>query len=197
MIRVGIDFDNTIVNYEGIFHKAAVDLGWMPASVGTSKQAVKHYFIDRNEEPRWTELQGVVYGKAIRHAKPYEGLTQALVQMKTNNTLLFVVSHKTQYPIIGDKLDFHAAARLWLANNGLERCFDQVYFCVEKDEKVQQIADLHLDWFIDDLPSILAHPHFPDYTQGVLFDPDHQHADMHTFQRVTHWSDVPSMIRVI
>ncbi|MCY7294456.1 HAD family hydrolase [Alteromonas sp. a30] len=194
-MRVGIDFDNTIVNYQGVFHKAAVDLGWLPESVGTSKQEVKHYFIDRNEESRWTELQGVVYGKAIRHAKPFEGLTQSLVQMKTDNMLLFVISHKTQYPIIGDKLDFHAAARLWLATNGLERCFDQVYFCPEKDEKVQQIADLHLDWFIDDLPSILEHDDFPEHTKGVLFDPDDHHQTFSSARRVSHWSDIPHLIR--
>lgn len=195
MVRVGIDFDNTIVNYEGIFHKAGVDIGWLPESVEKTKQAVKRYFIERNEEPRWTELQGLVYGKAIRDAKPYDGLGQALAQMKTNNMLLFVVSHKTQYPIIGDKLDFHAAARLWLANNGLERCFDQVYFCPEKSEKVQQIADLHLDWFIDDLPSILEHELFPAHTQGVLFDPDKHHQGYEKHTLIHHWSDIPQLIR--
>lgn len=197
MLRVGIDFDNTIVNYEGVFHKAAVDAGWMPKDIGTSKQAVKSYFIDRNEEPRWTELQGLVYGKAIEFAKPFEGLLKALLEMQTDNMLLFIVSHKTRYPIIGDKLDFHEAAKTWLAENGIEQHMSQIYFCPEKDEKVQQIADLQLDWFIDDLPSILEHQLFPENTKGMLFDPDGHHQTKHNAGHISvqRWTEIPSVLR--
>lgn len=198
MYRVGIDFDNTIVNYDGVFHRAAVDLQWMPSSIGQSKQAVKQYFIERDEESRWTELQGKVYGDAIQHAKPYNGLINALLRMQTNNVLLFIVSHKTRYPIIGEKLDFHEAARKWLAINGIEQLFRQTYFCPEKEEKIQQIVDLQLDWFIDDLPSVLAHPNFPVNTTGILFDPDsHYQTDplMSAHQSVNQWLEIPGIIQ--
>jgi len=197
MFRVGIDFDNTIVNYDGVFHKAAVEAGWMPDTVEPGKQAVKQYFIDRDEEPRWTELQGKVYGKAIKHAKPYAGLVNALLRMQTNNVLLFIVSHKTRYPIIGEKLDFHGAAREWLAVNGIEQLIRQTYFCPEKEEKIQQITDLQLDWFIDDLPSILKHPQFPENTRGILFDPDcHYQSDPLAFahRSVNQWSEIPRIV---
>ncbi|UAA39523.1 HAD family hydrolase [Paraneptunicella aestuarii] len=199
MLRIGIDFDNTIVNYDGVFHKAAVELGWLPEEsdkiIGTSKEAVKNYFIERDEEPRWTELQGIVYGKAIVHAKPFQGLIRAIHDMLADNMLLFIVSHKTQYPIIGDKLDFHEAAKTWLAENGIEPHISQIYFCPEKDEKIQQISDLHLDWFIDDLPSILNHQQFPEHTKGVLFDPDGVHPAIENHSLARRWSDIPHILR--
>lgn len=197
MYRVGIDFDNTIVNYEGVFHKVAVESGWMPSTIGQSKQAVKQYFIERDEESLWTELQGKVYGSAIQYAKPYEGLVNALLKMQNNQVLLFIVSHKTRYPIIGEKLDFHDAASEWLAASGIEQFIRQTYFCPEKEEKIQQIADLHLDWFIDDLPSILNHPQFPENTRGILFDPDfHYQSEPLAFAHrcANLWSEIPQIV---
>lgn len=168
-MRIGIDFDNTIVNYDGIFHHAGTQLGWIPEGVGKSKQAVKTWFIEQHQEPKWTELQGIVYGKAIHNASPYEHVAQVLDTWCLKGYELVLVSHKTQFPIIGEKLDFHAAAKNWLNTQQLSGYFSEMYFCPEKAQKIAKISQLKPDYFIDDLPSILTDPNFPKRTRRVLF----------------------------
>ena len=77
-MRIGIDFDNTLVNYYGVFYNTAVSLGWIEPGIGESKNSVKSFFIERDQEPKWTELQGIVYGKTIAQAKPFDGAKSSL-----------------------------------------------------------------------------------------------------------------------
>lgn len=193
-MRIGIDFDNTLVNYDGVFYRSARQLGWIAEQSGQSKEDVKQFFIRQDQELRWTELQGIVYGRDIQFATAYAGVNDTLEQWLAQGATLFVVSHKTRYPIIGDKLDFHLAASQWLQQQDLTRYFEQVYFCPQKETKVKQIAELALDVFIDDLPSILLDPHFPPHTQGILFAPGQA---VHTALRtVASWQELQQSIAV-
>jgi phosphoglycolate phosphatase-like HAD superfamily hydrolase len=191
-MRIGIDFDNTIVNYNGVFYKAGRRLEWLPKLDDESKQAVKSYFVSCSEEPRWTELQGIVYGYDIRFAKPYEGIYEILGGWKDAGHQMFLVSHKTKYPIIGHKVDFHQAATNWLKENNLMPYFEETYFCPQKDEKVEMIEKLELDYFIDDLPSILNSEKFPQKTHGVLFSPDNQ--DGKGLRSVSKWAELLKVV---
>ena len=47
-----------------------------------------------------------------------------------------------------------------------------VHFELTKGEKLARIAQLELDYFIDDLPEILLADDFPERTGRILFDPD-------------------------
>ena len=40
-MRIGLDFDNTIVTYDSLFHKVATEQGLVPASLPVSKLAVR------------------------------------------------------------------------------------------------------------------------------------------------------------
>lgn len=191
-MRIGIDFDNTIVNYDGVFYRTAVQLGWLDATVGQSKNEVKQYFISRDNESRWTELQGIVYGETIQQAAPYFEVKESLTELRNRGATLFLISHKTRYPIIGEKRDFHRAARQWLDSRELTMLFNELYFCPEKDLKIARISALDLDWFVDDLPSILQHPDFPSATQSLLFDPDNHHqVPLNTARS---WSEIPKLL---
>lgn len=170
-MRIGVDFDNTIVCYDGVFYKTAIDLGWIPKDTGQSKKDVKQFFLDTNTEPKWTELQGIVYGDTIKDASIFPGLKEVISQWRELRHDIFLVSHKTQYPIIGEKLNFHDAANSWLHKQEVHSLFDAIYFCPQKDKKLAKISELQLDWFIDDLPSILEHELFPERTQRCLFEP--------------------------
>lgn len=169
-MKLGVDFDNTLVDYDGIFYRAGLETAWIPENIGSSKQAVKSYLIKQNEEHKWTELQGIVYGETIKHASPYPGAFDTIHALKARAAEVVLVSHKTQYPIVGEKRDFHQAAMSWLSQHGFIELFDAIYFCPEKDDKIQKITDLQLDAYVDDLPDILLHQHFPQATRKVLFD---------------------------
>ena len=44
-----------------------------------------------------------------------------------------------------------------------------IFFCNTLDSKVKKIAELELDFFIDDLEDVIFHEDFPKNTQGILF----------------------------
>ncbi|WP_105168791.1 hypothetical protein [Pseudoalteromonas sp. T1lg23B] len=192
---IGVDFDNTIANYTGVFHSVAVALGWLPTNIGTSKSDVKSYFIEQGIEPQWTELQGIVYGKEIHQAKPYENCLEVLKTFKAQGHLLKLISHKTRYPIIGDKVDFHSAATEWLRNNAFidhpDSPFERsnIFFNETKAEKIACIAAQQCDVFIDDLESILLAPNFPPETRKVLFNVDISSEDK-CLEHHPHWENI-------
>ena len=43
MIKVGFDFDNTIINYDNLFHEISLKKGLIPKRVGKSKESIKNF----------------------------------------------------------------------------------------------------------------------------------------------------------
>ncbi|KZN70559.1 hypothetical protein [Pseudoalteromonas luteoviolacea] len=194
---IGIDFDNTIADYTGVFYRVARELDWIPAEVGQSKAQVKAYFISQDQEPKWTELQGIVYGKEIGQARPYNHALSSLKTLQEQGHTLYLVSHKTRYPIIGDKIDFHQAAKTWLTHNGFVGTSDapfeesSLFFNATLDEKVNKIDQLNCDAFVDDLEKVLTHPRFPQGCKGILFQPDMRQIERN---QATNWREVTSLL---
>ena len=61
-MRIGIDFDNTIVCYDDVFFKAAQKICPIPVSIGPSKKDLRDWMRSHGKEREWIELQGEVYG---------------------------------------------------------------------------------------------------------------------------------------
>ncbi|MCF6434689.1 HAD family hydrolase [Pseudoalteromonas sp. MMG022] len=195
-MRLGIDFDNTIANYTGVFHRVAHQLGWMPEHIGHSKEQVKQYFFDQNNEAQWTQLQGIVYGEKINEASPFPHCLEVLKALQAQGHELFLISHKTQYPFIGKKVDLHEAARNWLVDQGLLGgddavfCDNRIFFNTTKEQKLERVATLQIDVFVDDLESILLAESFPSTTIGVLFA-EQSHPVLSSIQC---WSKLPALV---
>lgn len=196
-MKIGIDFDNTIADYTGVFYSVALDLGWIPKKTGNSKAAVKDYFIQHDQERKWTQLQGIVYGKEIHHARPYTYSLEALKKLKEQGHTLYLISHKTRYPIIGDKVNFHNAATKWLSCNGFINSTDapfelkQLFFNETQKEKVIKIKELECDVFIDDLQKIFDHTEYPHECQGILFNPQTKEKNSCT---AVCWADISNLL---
>lgn len=194
-MRIGIDFDNTIICYDGIFHAAAVARDLIPAETGHDKTAVRDYLRRADQEDLWTELQGIVYGKDISRARPYPGVREFITQRLGAGDAVFIVSHKTRYPYIGERHDLHAAARGWLVENGiLGDADDQLdetsaFFELTKEDKLARIGALDCDLFIDDLPEFLGEAAFPAGTRRILFDPVRQYGAANGLEPVHSWHD--------
>lgn len=178
-MRIGIDFDNTIACYEGVFHAAALERGLISAEIGTDKNSVRDFLNGSGRKDDFTELQGYVYGARMDLVAPYAGFADFVDAQIAAGHDLFVVSHKTRHPMMGPAYDMHEAARGFLAANALvaetRLSPDRVFFELTKDEKVARAASLDVDVFIDDLPEILAMEGFPAGTRKVLFDPHGVH----------------------
>jgi hypothetical protein len=200
-MQIGIDFDNTIVSYDSLFHKIALEKNLIPHGIKVNKNAVRDYLREINNEDAWTELQGYVYGLRMNEANAYQGLLSKLKELKNNKHEFFIVSHKTQFPFMGPKYDLHEAAKKWIKINLQDKknmLIDpgNVFFEVTKDAKIDRIKKLNLDFFIDDLPEILNHSNFPTSVTPILYDPE-DNFPQSTFQnlkRLNNWGDLNFLI---
>ncbi len=192
-LRIGIDFDNTIVCYDDLFHRVAREQKLIPTDVPANKGAIRDYLRSVGQEERWTLLQGYVYGARMAEALPFAGVLPLVARLVREHVPVFIVSHKTRYPYLGPRYDLHAAAQAWLerqgffevANIAMQR--EHVFFELTKQAKLQRIAALGCSHFVDDLPELLGEPEFPSDVARWLFDPGNEHADSPLFDRFSSW----------
>ena len=162
MKKLGLDFDNTLIDYDEVFFQLALEKNLIPPSINKDKKSVRKFFIDNNIEDEFINLQGEVYGLKVLEAKQSLGMFEALRSLKNDNYELIIVSHKTKYPYSGKKYDLHKAASNWLEvnkffdQNGLAMKRENVYFEITKEDKISRIEQLDISFYIDDLQSILS-----------------------------------------
>jgi len=179
-MRIGLDFDNTIVSYDALFHKVAAEQKVIPDTLSVNKVAVRDYLRKEGKEDIWTEMQGYVYGERMQEASPFEGVIRFISEAKKQGHELRIISHKTRYPFMGPKYDLHTSAILWIESHLLDEGGpligkDEYFFEQTKDEKIARISSCGCEIYIDDLPEILLHKHFPVTTVRYLFDPEKHH----------------------
>lgn len=180
-MRIGLDFDNTIVRYDALFHRVAREMADIPAELPPSKVLVRNHLRAIGREALWTEMQGIVYGPRMGEAEIFPGLVDFLQWAGERGHALCIVSHRTRHPFLGPPYDLHQAARDWIGDRlrlGDRPLIaeDQVFFETTKPDKLARIAACGCRLFIDDLPEILRDAAFPADTRPLLFDPDGLHA---------------------
>src|SRR5207244_522866 len=78
--RIGLDLDNTLVCYDAVFSRLAVERGFIDPGAPVSKLAVRELLRGSGREDAWTELQGAAYGARMCEAEPFPGVLQLLVK---------------------------------------------------------------------------------------------------------------------
>jgi hypothetical protein len=197
---VGLDFDNTIVCYDRLFHTLARERGLLPDGIPATKGAVRDHLRAIGKEPVWTEMQGVGYGPRISDAEPFPGVKDFLARARNAGVKVAIVSHKTKHPYLGPPYDLHAAAHTFLTAHGFLETGDtglspdRVYLELTKQAKLDRIGALGCDVFVDDLPEFLGEHGFPGRPRKVLFDPADANADRADYTRVTSWAAVQALV---
>ena len=98
-MKIGIDFDNTIAEHEQSFinvaiKKKIINKNWQ----GNGKKDLKNFiYYKKNGKKKWMEVQGLVYGKYMEHAKLIPNVVNFLKLCKAKKHELFIISHKTKY----------------------------------------------------------------------------------------------------
>ena len=201
-MRIGLDFDNTIVCYDEAIELLAKKVKDLPPDMAVTKLSLRDFLRSKGREKEWTELQGELYGPGMVHAKPYEGAIDLMRELKENGHEIFIVSHRSRYPYAGKRHDLHFHARKWITSNlapynlfrelddGQDRR-DSSYFLESKLEKLNTIKELGCNVFVDDLVDILKHSDFPDKTLSILFDPSHESCQNNGIDITVHsWKDI-------
>lgn len=176
-MRIGIDFDNTIANYDAVFRRLAEALLTppLPATKKGIRDAVRAL---PDGERLWQGLQGQAYGACMPEAKAFPGFGDFLTRARVRKDEVFIISHKTRFGHFDpQQVDLRQAALAWLQDQrflgpdfGLTA--DRIHFEDDREAKIARITSLSSDWFIDDLPEIFAHPAFPKAVRPILFAPD-------------------------
>lgn len=197
---IGVDFDNTIVSYDALFHRIAVERGLIPSSVPVDKTAVRDHLRGLGGEDQWTGLQGLVYGPRICEATAFPGVHEFFARCHRIGLAVHIVSHKTRQPVLGPPHDLHSAARSWLEQAGffgpespaLPR--DHVHFGVTRQEKLGHIRALGCTTFVDDLEEVFQEPEFPAGVEKILFAPHHQVAARPGVTVLTSWAQIENHV---
>jgi len=194
-MQIGIDFDNTIVSYDTLFHKVAVEKGVIPTGLRQTKLAVREHLRRRGQEDVWTEMQGHVYGARMEEAEAYPGAIEFLRWASRQGASVSIISHKTRHPFMGPRYDLHSAARLWVEHHlrdgarALVKAED-VFFELTQEQKLDRIRSIACNYYIDDLPEILLAPDFPGDIERILFDPEGHHYDAGPLKTMRSWQDM-------
>jgi hypothetical protein len=176
-LRLGVDFDNTIVTYDEVFRSTAASWGKIGEGVCGRKQAIRDHLRQLPDgELTWQRLQGHVYGKGIADAKMFAGVDSFLRRCRDQECPVLIVSHKTEFGHHDpDRINLRRAALDWMSAQGFFRDggygipVESVYFEGTRAEKLARIGALGCTHFIDDLEEVLTDPQFPPDVARILF----------------------------
>ena len=203
-MRIGLDFDNTIVCYDQAIAKLAEDLFELPSDLPRSKIALRDFLLSSGRESDWTAFQGELYGPGMRYAIPFKNSVEVMTSLVSAGHTLAIVSHRSREPYAGRKYDLHQAAREWvdmhLRTKGLFGSLGDdslVFFLETKELKLKMVEKLECDVFVDDLPEILNNRGFPFLTNRVLFKPSNSPSDNKPggISSIGSWLQLPGLIQ--
>lgn len=195
---VGFDFDNTLINYTNAFKNLANKKKLVPEELNKNKILIRNYLREKNLEDEWTILQGEVYGNGIMQAEIYKGVKESFKYLLKKNIKIKIISHKTQYPYMGEKVDLRLSALKWIESNILNEISDinftrsDIFFENTIGEKVNKIKELSCDIYVDDLPEILDL--LPDKIKRVLFSSSANIDVNYQYKVMKSWSEFIDII---
>jgi hypothetical protein len=174
-VRIGIDFDNTLVSYDDIFLRAAIERKLLPEHFTGDKTEVRDSIRSRAGDEQWAKLQAEVYGRRMAEAAMIEGVNDFVMACRYNNATVSIVSHKTRFAAADPGgADLHSAAMTWMERNGFFRSdglrFDRgdIFFELTREAKCRRIAALECSHFVDDLEEVFREPSFPPGVERLL-----------------------------
>jgi hypothetical protein len=194
-MRIGLDFDNTIVCYDSLFHRVCVEKNLIPAIVPANKSDVRNFLRKSGREDDWTEMQGYVYGARMLEAAPFPGILDFLATCHAKGLECRIISHKTRHPYKGERYDLHQAAMNWLEHygflvtekTGLTR--ERIFLEVTKSDKVRRIATCQCTHFVDDLPEFLEELKGLSGLHKFLFDPNRIYTVHSDYTIISDWQE--------
>ena len=201
-IKIGIDFDNTIVCYDNIFYSIALEKGYIKNDVPPKKKIIRDIIRKNFGEIIWQKLQLEIYGSKIIEAKPFVGVFDFILDLLKLGFDVYIISHKSQYASIDEtkSKDLIKAARNWLhkyffislnANLFQE---NNVFFEPTRRMKIQRISSLGCNIFIDDLLETFLDINFPDNTRKILFSSSNFIPNKHSITQCSNWEEIRMLI---
>ncbi|MDH3200546.1 MAG: hypothetical protein OEM15_06600 [Myxococcales bacterium] len=193
---VGVDLDNTIICYDGLFHRLAVERGLVPHDFQPSKKLIRDQIRELPDgEIEWQKLQAAAYGPRIGEAGVFPGVRDFFATASARGVRTFIVSHKTRHAPYGDpEVSLREAAVEFLRAQGLVECLRDreadVFFTDTRQAKCRRVETLCCATFVDDLLETFREPEFPQTTERLLFDPLDVYSESLPELRFSSWAGI-------
>lgn len=177
---IGIDFDNTIVTYDDLFHRLALESQLIDRGVSQNKRHVRDAVREgRDGERAWQQLQAQAYGPRITEAAIAAGVPEFLAACRSRRLPVFIVSHRTERASLGPTdTNLRDVAFDWMRTHGFFAADgfgvqeNHVFFESTRADKVARIEAVGCTHFVDDLEEVFAEPAFPAHVTKILFAPN-------------------------
>lgn len=195
---IGVDFDNTIADYDHVFAKVAKDMGFMETADVLSKSGVKNYLLSQTGgNLNWQRLQGQIYGKYMSIAEIFPGFMEFLLLAKIKNDPVFIISHKSEFGHFDEnKISLRSEAIKWILSKKIvspgkyKLSVDDIFFETTREEKISRIIELGCTCFVDDLQEVFNEINFPAHINKYLFDPQRKAENNSSYVVVDSWRSI-------
>lgn len=177
-LRIGLDLDNTLINYDRLFFDVSVRRGLIANRFRGTKRDIRDAVrLLPGGDIEWQRLQAEVYGPAIAGANAAEGALEFIHRARARGVELMIVSHKTALANMGtENVNLRDAARTWLRASGMlgpnAVQESNLYFEDTRAQKIARIVHLGCTHFIDDLEEVFDDPAFPGNVERLLLTSD-------------------------
>lgn len=170
MIHIGLDLDNTVVDYTVAAKKYAEDNGFkIPENLAHLRE-----YLRALGDIEWQKAQAWLYTIGLNYATPVTGWNYFLQKVCGTEVELYIISHKTKFsPATPGNYNLHTHAMNWLENILKIDEIAQlkgVFFLPTREAKIQKLASLQLNFFVDDLVDVLIDSQFPTNIEKILFN---------------------------
>lgn len=165
-IKIGIDLDNTIINYNESFKKYLKDHKINLKKI--DKEKIKFLSNNHSKIENWTEAQEEIYGNYIKFAKLFTHFKEFEKFAIKKKIQLFIISHKTKHSQFSKKYNLHKQSNIWLKRNINKKKY-KIFYTNTINEKIKKIIQINPDYFVDDLIKIFKDKNFPKNITKIYF----------------------------
>ena len=170
--KIGIDLDNTIVNYDESYIQISKSLKLEVSS--PNRETIKEFFQNSPKgDYSWQEFQSILYTSGLEYAQVAKGLFEFLNFCNAKKMEIYIISHKTKTtPEEFGGADLRIPAINWLNTHKITPLKirpENIFFCETQLAKIETINQLEVDMFIDDLGEVINHAKINKNVEGVLY----------------------------
>lgn len=175
-VVIGVDFDNTLVSYDDLIYRVALQRRLIRADLPKRKRVIRDSIRQSSGDDAWHGVQTLVYGERMEEAKLICGVQGFFILCHQQRIPVFIVSHKTEWIEAEEKrVNLWMTAMRWMtqqrffAREGLGLSQSDVYFEPTRRDKVERIHQLGCTHFIDDLEETFHEVAFPAEVKQLLY----------------------------
>jgi hypothetical protein len=195
---IGIDFDNTIIRYDAVLFRLAVQRQLVPPTARPSKKYIRDQIRTLPDgDVEWQRLQAILYGPAMAEAVLADGVAEFIRNCRRRALPVYIVSHKTARSNLGGSgVNFRDAADHWMRDHGFFRDDglglreSDVFYEATRREKVARIVALGCTHFIDDLEETFLERTFPSGVTKILYNPHGEPVTVGGVRVCTDWDQI-------